>query len=62
MRRLRRRVAMMVVRIGIRKEINHKRAGDWGSEVKGRKGFQDDRNGLEFGVTVDVDEETGPFG
>jgi hypothetical protein len=53
---------MMVVRIGIRKEINHKRAGDWGSEVKGRKGFQDDRNGLEFGVTVDVDEETGPFG
>lgn len=29
--------------------------------MKGREGFQDDKNGSEFGVTVDVDEETGPF-
>jgi hypothetical protein len=43
---------MMVVKMDIRKEINHKRAGDWEREVKGREGFQDDRNGLDFEVSV----------
>ena len=56
---------MIVVRMEVRKEINHKRARDEESEVKGRKGFREDRDGLEFGIPVqnmlDVDEETGPL-
>jgi hypothetical protein len=56
---------MMVVRMDIQKEINYKRVGDWEREVKGWEGFQDDRNGLEFGVSVqnmlDVEEKARPL-